>query len=242
MNATVFAETLRRHVTSIPYVAYLAFLAMIGLAVSKFNAVGAAWPTLVALLAIVIGAGLIGPEFSSGTLQLILAKPVNRSVYLLSRVAGVVAAVWIGAVVASSFEALGHALFGGSQQDPWRLLGAALLNSAASAVLTCSLLAFLGSITRSYINVAIYMVLQIGLGTVMGILGLIRGMRGALSRFLTDNTWIERGLATIDRNLFPEVVPRLDRDWLLLVLSNAAIALVLACLAFRRREVPYGAD
>jgi hypothetical protein len=26
------------------------------------------------------------------------------------------------------------------------------------------------------------------------------------------------------------------------VLANAAVALVLACLAFRKREVPYGAD
>ena len=29
---------------------------------------------------------------------------------------------------------------------------------------------------------------------------------------------------------------------MLMVLANAAVALVLACLAFRQREVPYGAD
>jgi hypothetical protein len=108
--------------------------------------------------------------------------------------------------------------------------------------LTCSLLALLGSVTRAYFNVAIYMLLQIGLGMLMGVLAIVRSTRGTLGRFLSENGWVERSLATIDRNLFPEVVPRLDRDWLLLVLSNAAIALLVACLAFRRREVPYGAD
>jgi hypothetical protein len=50
-------------------------------------------------------------------------------------------------------------------------------------------------------------------------------------------------LRTIQDNLYPEtpLVP-FDRNWLLKVFSNAAIALLLACLIFRRREVPYGAD
>ena len=37
---------------------------------------------------LITGCGPIGPEFSSGTLQLILVKPINRATYLLSRVAG----------------------------------------------------------------------------------------------------------------------------------------------------------
>jgi hypothetical protein len=46
----------------------------------------------------------------------------------------------------------------------------------------------------------------------------------------------------MQNNLFPSTPYGFSREWLLLVLANAAIAILLACLAFRRREVPYGAD
>ena len=50
-------------------------------------------------------------------------------------------------------------------------------------------------------------------------------------------------LHTIHDNVYPDppLVP-FDRNWLLKVFGNAAAALLLACLIFRRREVPYGAD
>ena len=71
---------------------------------------------------------------------------------------------------------------------------------------------------------------------------MIRQSRGAMGRFLTEHPIVERGLGVVDRNLFPDLPPRLDREWILMVLANAAVALLLACFAFRGREVPYGAD
>ncbi len=235
MSSVVFLETVRRHVTSGGYLLTLALLAILA-GVGP----GAGWPTLVGLLAIVVGCGPIGPEFSSGTLQLILVKPVNRAVYLLSRVAGVVAVVWIAAVVAAAAEMIGRIAWG--HGAPWAAVSSMLANTAAETLLACSLLVLFGSLTRAYFNAAIYVAGQVGLAILAGVLGLIRMSRGAVGQFLSQHTGIERGLAVVTNNLFPEAPLGLDRNWMLMVLSNAAIALVLACLAFRRREVPYGAD
>ena len=241
MSRVVIGETLRRHLTNGAFLAFAALLAIVALGSSAFDKPAAAWPSLVALLALITGCGPIGPEFSSGTLQLILVKPVNRAVYLLSRVAGVVVAVWAAAVVAGVLELAGRAIWG-EGAVPWMAIGAALLNVMTDTILTVSLLTFLGSLTRAYFNIAIYLVAMIGISILGPVLGMIRQSQNAVGQFLNEHMAIERGLSAVERNLFPELPPRLDTTWLLMVLANAAVALVLACLAFRRREVPYGAD
>lgn len=240
MSGTVIAETLRRQVTNGAFLAYVTLIAIMALAASTFDKPAAGWPMLVTVLALVTGCGPIGPEFSSGTLQLILVKPVSRATYLLSRVAGVVLAVWAAATMAALLEAAGRAIWGGGA--PAAIIGSALLNVAADAVLTVSVLTLLGSLTRAYFNIAIYFVAMIGFNMLFFVLGLVRQSRNVVGRFLNEHIAIERALNAVDHNLFPELPPRLDGQWLLMVLANAAVALVLACLAFRRREVPYGAD
>ena len=240
MSSVVFLETVRRHLTSIGYLIFLAFVAIVAVGTSRFNTPGAGWPTIVGWLAIVVGCGPIGPEFSSGTLQLILVKPINRSVYLLSRVAGVTVVAWIAALFAATCELVAHIAWG--EGALWAPMGRVLANTAAEAVLTCALLVLFGSLTRAYFNAALYLTLNIGLAVLGGILGMIRMSRSAVGQFLAEHTVIERGVATISNNLFPESPPTLNRQWMLMVLTNAAVALVLACLAFRGREVPYGAD
>jgi len=229
MNAVVFNETLRRHYTNVGYLAFVAALAIAGLGVAQFQRPGAVWPSLVALLAFIAGCGPIGPEFSSGTLQLILVKPVTRSAYLVSRVAGVVTAVAAAATVAAASEVVGR-LIGGAV--PWARIGTALLYSIVDTILVVALLTLLGSVTRAYFNIVIYFAVELTLTVGMGLLPASR----RIPPFVTE------ALTAIERNLYPDAPSRFDRGWLLLVLSNAAIALVLACLAFRRREVPYGAD
>lgn len=240
MSGVVVGETLRRQFTSSGYWAFVALLAIVALGISRFNAPGSMWPSLVALLAFIIGCTPIGPEFSSGTLQLILTKPINRSVYLLSRVAGAVCAVWTATLIAGLVEFAGRALWGDLSRAS--LLGAAIVNSLADTVLVCALLVLLGSVTRAYFNIAIYLAAMFGLGILQAILGMFRAAHNAFGEWLTATPAVERSLAAISQNLFPDAPPRIDRGWLLLVFSNAAIALVLACFAFRQREVPYGAD
>jgi len=240
VNGVVVAEVVRRSVTSIGYGAFVALLAIVSLGVSRFNQPGAAWPALVTLLAFIIGCSSIGPEFSSGTLQLILTKPVNRSVYLLSRVAGAVCAVWIATLVAFSMEIIGRALWSGG--GGLELVLAALIHSMADTILICALLAFFGSFTRAYFNIAIYFLLMIGLSVSQAVLGVVRASRGWIGEWLRTHDGIDRMIVTVSQNLFPDAPRLLDWKWLLMVLSNAAIALVLACFIFRNREVPYGAD
>lgn len=229
MSGVVVLETLRRHFTNIGYWSYVALVTILAAGVSQFNQPAAVWPSLVTLLAIITGCNPIGPEFSSGTLQLVLVKPINRATYLLSRVAGVVLSVWVAALFAFAAEIIGRLISG---NVPWTTLAAALLNSAADAILVVALLTLLGSLTRAYFNVALYIGVMIGISFFAGVLRMVRGMP----------EFVFQALAAIERNLYPDVVPRFDHDWLLLVLSNAAVALLLACFAFRNREVPYGAD
>lgn len=233
-------ETLRRHVTSVGYLGYLALLAIVSLGVSVFNRPGAGWPSLITLLALITGAGTIGPEFSSGTLQLILVKPLTRAAYLLSRVTGIVLAVWLAALVCALFELAGRAFW--TDAVPLAAVGTALMNAAADTILTVSLLALLGSLTRAYFNIALYLIVSFALSMSPVVLGLLRQSANAVGRFLSGFTGIDRVLMIIDQNLFPDLPPRPDGAWMVMVLSNAAVALLLACLVFRRREVPYGAD
>lgn len=228
MSRVVIAETVRRHLTSVGYVAYTVVLALVAITGSQMGSPGNSWPPLVSLLAIVAGAGVLGPEFSSGTLQLILVKPIRRATYLVSRVTGVVLAVWIAALVAFVCEVVPRLV--DKPPMPWTTLGIALLNVMIDCVLVVALLALFGSFMRAYYNVALYFVVMIALNMTMAM-----GAR-KLPKFVLD------ALRFIERNLYPDAPPRFDRDWILLVLANAAIAIVLACVAFRRREVPYGAD
>jgi ABC-type transport system involved in multi-copper enzyme maturation permease subunit len=224
LSGVVISETLRRHYTSVAFVPYAIVLVMGALFIANFERPGSVWPGLVTLLAILAGCAPIGPEFSSGTLQLILVKPITRAVYLLSRVAGVVIFVWVTAGLAALTEWIGRGFTDGIP------IVTALVHAMANALLIVALLTLLGSLTRAYFNVALYF------GTMM-FLGLLIPIS---ARKLPEQ--VTRALQVVSQNLFPNAPSQFSTDWLLLVTSNAAVALVLACLIFRKREVPYGAE
>ena len=227
MSGVVIGETVRRLFTSLGYIAFVLLLVIVSFGVARFDQPGAAWPSLMVLLAVIAGCTPIGPEFSTGTLQLVLVKPINRAVYLVSRVVGVILSVWLATFIAFACEVLGRTIRG---NVPWSHLGTVLVNTLTDVVLIVALLTLFGSLMRAYFNVAIYFGLQMFLAIMIGL-----GQRKWPG-------WLVKAVVAIERNLFPNAPPELDAKWLLLVWSNAAIAIVLACLAFRRREVPYGAD
>jgi hypothetical protein len=229
MSGVVIGETVRSHLTNFAYWAFVALTAIIAFGTARFNTPAAMWPSLITLLSIIVGAAPIGPEFSSGTLQLILVKPLTRSAYLLSRVIGVSLMVWLAASIAAGAELIARAAL--TEEIEATQIGVALLNGMAESFLTISLLTFFGSFNRAYFNVAMYIALQAVLSIAIGLANMGRRFPG-IARFLSE----------VSRNLFPDAPRALDGRWLLLVLSNAAVALVLACLIFRKREVPYGAD
>jgi ABC-type transport system involved in multi-copper enzyme maturation permease subunit len=217
------------------------FLGLVGLLAAGFASPGSMWPSLVALLAIITGSAIIGPEFSTGALQLIVSKPIRRSVYLLSRVTGVFASVVLAAFVALAAETAAR-LLRGDEALPWLRLLTMFGGALATSLLVIAMLTLLGSVTRAYFNVAIYLGAEAALSTMQVVLGTVRIRGQAVGAFLEQHPAIERGLATVDDVLFASVPNELTGPWLLRVVVTVAVALALACAAFERREVPYGAD
>jgi ABC-type transport system involved in multi-copper enzyme maturation permease subunit len=244
MSVVVIAETLRRHFAHLGYITALLLLILIGVTMAALGAPQAPYE-MISLFALIAGCQLIGPEFSSGTLQLILSKPINRSSYLLSRVTGVVLAIWLAVVVVFVSDAIGRLIAG--TPIGWRAAFAAALVSALKVLFVCSLLAFLGSFSRTYVNIGIYIGAQILLPAISGLLGMMRnavsGEMGRIGAFLRAHPGLLKALAVFNENLFPDTpsIP-FDRGWMIMIVSNAAVALLLACVIFSRREVPYGAD
>jgi ABC-type transport system involved in multi-copper enzyme maturation permease subunit len=242
MSLVVIYETLRRHYTNVGYLIFLGLVAFVALIAGVFRAPASAWQSIVGLAPLVVGAQLIGPEFSSGTLQLIIARPITRASYLLSRVIGVVLAVWLAIALCLAVHLVASLAAQGVSQPAGELL-----SSAAALGLMglwyCAFLALLGSLTRSYQNIAIYFALRIGLMLLLAGLSNYAGMsQSAAAAMIRAHPEIFHGLQTMDDNLFPESGQPLTTPLALMLLSNTFIALWLGCLGFRNREVPYGAD
>lgn len=244
MSLVVIAETVRRHFAHLGYIIALLLLIVIVVTAGAIGSPSAPYE-MIGLFALIAGCQLIGPEFSSGTLQLILSKPINRSSYLLSRVAGVVLAIWVAIIVMFGSDVVGRLIAG--TPVAWRSALAAALVSALKVLFICSLLALLGSFSRSYVNIGIYIAAQILLPMISGLLNMMKnavsGEMGTIGAFLREHPGLLKALATISSNLFPDtpMIP-FDRNWIVMLLCNASVALLLACVIFSRREVPYGAD
>jgi ABC-type transport system involved in multi-copper enzyme maturation permease subunit len=236
MNGVVFAETARRHFTSAGYLTFLLFVGIIGVFVASFNTPGSMWPSLITMLSIITGSAIIGPEFSAGTLQLIVSKPVSRPAYVLGRAGGVFAAVAVAALVALSAETIMRVISG--TPLPWQRLLEIMAGELTVGLLAIALLTLLGSITVSYFNAAIYIGVQAAISILEAIVGAMRLHSG----FITAHPEIAQVLVTIDDTFFPAAPAELTARWLAQTGGLIAVALALACLAFQRREVPYGAD
>jgi ABC-type transport system involved in multi-copper enzyme maturation permease subunit len=205
VSFVVMTETLRRHFAHLGYVAALLVLIVIVVTMAAVGAPSQAPYEMISLFTLIAGCQLIGPEFSKGTLQLILSKPVGRSSYVVGRVVGVVLAIWVAVIV------------------------------------------IFASFSRSFVNVGIYIGGQILISMIFGLLTMMKnavtGEMGVIGAFLRAHPGVVQSFAAIRSNVFPEdpVVP-FDRNWILMMLCNASVALLLACVIFSRREVPYGAD
>ena len=241
MNTDVVVETVRRHLTSAGYISYCVLIALTGILAATFHKPAHLWPMLVTVLAIITGAAVIGPEFSTATLQLIVSRPIPRPVYLLSRVTGVLLSVAFAAVVGGTSEAFSR-LVSGSHDVPWSVLAPALVNSLLTSLQTIALLTLLGSVTRSYFNVAIYAGVEVSLSAAETLLGLVRASAKFSGQLIPAVARLEKTLIALDDLLFPDVPLPASTGWYLRVAATIAAALTLACLAFERREVPYGGD
>jgi ABC-type transport system involved in multi-copper enzyme maturation permease subunit len=227
---------------SIAVVALLSLLAvLIAFACAADGARGRAFGTA-SLAVIVLGAGVVSRDVSSGAVQIILARPLSRTGYLLGRWFGVIAAlaVFLG-VAAALVVLLSLGIFPAFHVQVEPLSVAGLLRGGAGAlldgVLFSATLLCLSTFLPGYGDLIAYFLLVVGLGAAQSIAAALRrpGIASAAQlvrdNLMPDPEW-NALLSGQSRSLEP--VGR----WALAV----AGLLLLAAMIFRRRQFAYGHD
>jgi hypothetical protein len=234
MNATLVSALLRQRLASPMRMFILFALAAPALGIAALTG------TLVPVVgggywfALVLAAGAIGQDVSSGVLHLTFARPVTRSSYVLSR--------WFAAAAGGFALALARLLLAAALLA---LRGAAPnLTELCAAALEDALLAPVGAAVMVMLSAFVD-----GLGDValfaLSTLGLQVGHMVAQAK---DWTIADRALVELQRTLKPE----LTFPWLsghagqlwnpyVAALSTITLALAVAILAVNRRELSYAA-
>lgn len=213
----------------------LVLLAMMGLTLMTF-VTGRGGPATLALL--LIAPGAVSRDISSGTAQMILARPIRRSEYLLGRYLGILllyAAFLVLAVLLTlALRPIFSGAFDAAPIPTGHLLGVAAGEWLDGALLAATLL-FLSTFLPGFGDLLAYFMLQIGLG-----------VAGSLQQYFPA---VAKAANVARENVFPQVAwsDVLGGDGALgaatgrFVLALATF-LVGALFVFSRREFSYGHD
>ncbi len=236
MNPTLVLATLRQRFTSpirLVIVLLFGWMPMLPLLLAPragFAVLGDGY-----FIALALAAGMIGQDLSSGTLQLLLARPVTRAQYVFSRWAAVAAGTFAIAVLQAIVAALIMALRG--VPVPWDQAARFLANDALLALGTAAVMALLSSLAA-------------GIGD-LGLLFTIFLSAQVLQKVgeLKSWDWLARGAAEVLSALKPEIdlAPLFqggEVGWLAVVsyLSTVALCLGLAVVVMNRRELSYASS
>jgi len=181
---------------------------------------------------LVLGAGMIGQDVSSGVLQLLFARPVRRPDYVLSR--------WLGVAIAASAVALlqigvAVALMAARHSMPE---AQELLTYAAGRVLEsfglAAVLALLSSLIPGFGDLALYLVVTMTAGVVQTV--------GRMKAW----AWLDHLGSEVLASLLPTIdIARLivasPLPWYPIVsyASTVTLCLALAIVAVNRKELSY---
>ncbi len=236
MNAVLVLATLRQRFTSpirLLIVLLLGWMPMLPILMAPragFAAFGDCY-----FLALTLATGMIGQDLSSGTLQLLLARPVTRAQYVFSRWGAVAAGTFLIAVLQTLVAALIMALRGAPV--PWDQAALFLANGALLALGTAAVMALLSSLAA-------------GLGD-LGLLFLVFFSAQVLEKvgMFKSWDWLVRGAGELLRVLKPELdlAPFFHGGpvaWLAVVsyLSTVTLCLGLAVVVMNRRELSYASS
>ena len=233
MNQALVTSLLAQRARSLPRVVLLLAFFTLPLLVMVFaRGTGLALLRGGAGFAIVIGAGLIGQDLSSGTLQLLFARPVTRTEYVLSR--------WLSAGLAASCLvvaqiAIGAGLLAMHGEAPAaREIGILAGEQVLAALGTTSVLLLLSSLLP-------------GLGDILGIVGatfLASALQ--LAAALLKATWVARAGVELGRFVSPTLAlgPIFGGgavSWFEVVsyFSTVTLCVALAIVVMNRRELSY---
>ena len=236
MNLTLVLATLRQRFTSpIRLVIVLLFGWMPVLPVLVAPRIGFAALGDCYFLALTLAAGMIGQDLSSGTLQLLLARPVTRAQYVFSRWGAVAAGTLLITVLQTLVAALVMTLRGAPV--PWGGAALFLANGALLALGTAAIMALLSSLAAGLGDLGLLFLVFIS-AQVLEKLGMFKSW-----------DWLVRGAGELLRVLKPQldVAPLFHGDpvaWFAVVsyLSTVTICLGLAVVVMNRRELSYASS
>jgi len=236
MNQVLIIALLQQRARSLPRLALVLSFFSLPLLVLLF-ARGAGLQVLHTgmAFAVFMGVGLIGQDVSSGTLQLLFARPVTRAEYVLSR--------WLGAALAASCLlavqlAIGVALMALHHEAP----GAKDLAIFAGG----QVLAAFGTVSV----LLLFSTVLPGVGDFIAIIvGIVTGQALQLAAVLFKAPWLARAGTEIGRFM----VPTLDLgalfgggpvSWFEVVsyFSTVTLCVALAIVILNRRELSYATE
>jgi len=184
-------------------------------------------------IALTLAAGMIGQDLSSGTLQLLLARPVTRTQYVLSRwiavAAGAMAVVLLQVLLAALIMLVRGA------PVPWDRAALLLGDDALVALGAGAVVALLSSLSAGIGDLGLLLLVFVS-GQVLEKVGMFKSW-----------TWLVLGSEELSRVLKPELALAGflpgggPAPWLALVsyLSTVTLCLGLAIVVMNRRELSY---
>ena len=236
MNQTLIGALLQQRARSLPRVALaITFFFFPLLVVAFARGAGLAPLHTGAAFAVLLAAGLIGQDMSSGTLQLLFARPVSRGEYVLSR--------WLGAALAASCLAMAQLAIGAAlmalhgESPPVRTLALFAGGQALAAFGTTSVL-------------LLFSTLLPGIGDFLAtIVAGILGQALQLGAALFKAPWLARAGVEIGRFVAPELdLGPLFRggpvSWFEVAsyFSTVTLCVALAIVIMNRRELSYATE
>lgn len=235
MNPTLLLAFLRQRFTSPMRLGLILLITFFPLGAAILTGQLSILSGIAAPLALIIAAGAIGQEVSSGTLQLLFARPVTRPSFLVSRWIGATLAAFGIVVVEAVLASLGLLARSLAPEplDVARLLLESLGSAAGHAAVLIMLSTLVGGLGDLGLYVAAFFVNQ-----------MLTGL-AALQRW----SWLERATSEIQSFIGPQLPwGWLGRDlpvpWFAIVswASSVALALAVGITVLNRRELSYGAD
>ena len=236
MNRTLIAALLQQRVRSLPRVALvLSFFSLPLLVLLFARGAGLAVLQTGQAFAVLMGAGLIGQDMSSGTLQLLFARPVSRGEYVVSR--------WLGAALAASCLAVAQLA-----------IGVALLSLHGEAPAAREIAIFAGGQVLAAFGTTsvllLFSTLLPGIGDFLAII--VAGITGQalqLGAALFKTPWLARAGEEIGRFVAPALDLRAlfgggPIPWFDVVsyFSTVTLCLALAIVILNRRELSYATE
>ena len=235
MNQTLVLAFLRQRFTSPMRLGLILLLTFFPLGAAILTGQLSVLSGVAAPFALILAAGAIGQEVSSGTLQLLFARPVTRPSFLVSRWIGSTLAAFALVTLIAVLASLGLMARGMAPEplDVLRLLLDALCSAAGHAAVLIMFSTLAGGLGDLGLYVAIFFVNQ-----------MLTGL-AAFQRW----PWLERATSEVQGFLGPQLSwAWIGRDlpvsWFALVswASTVALALAIGITMLNRRELSYAAD